>query len=187
VVISVRYYQTEMNSIQPIFSGVNHLCVVTGDLDRSVRSWSDRYGVRPWSVYAKDDSNMEAVVDGIPTAFAMRVALCSVSPTFRLELIQPLDDRSPYAVSLAEHGGADHVHHVRFDVDDYERAGEQLDALGVRRILDAEFAGAPGVSSRFVATYYDTREDLGFVLEIGHMPAAFAMPEPELVYPEEAQ
>lgn len=166
-----------------IFSGVNHLCVVTRDLDRAVRIWSDRYGVGPWSLYTKDESNMSAVVDGAAAAFAMRVALCSLSPAFRLELIQPLDDRSPYAASLAEHGGADHVHHVRLEVDDYGRAGAQLERLGLRRMLEAEFAGAPGVASRFVGAYYDTRDELGFVVEIGHMPPGFAMPAPERVYP----
>jgi methylmalonyl-CoA/ethylmalonyl-CoA epimerase len=173
-----------MNSVHDtIFADVNHLCIVTRDLDRSVRAWSDRYGVGPWSVYTKDESNMSVVVDGVATSFAMRVALCGISPTFRLELIQPLDDRSPYAASLTEHGGADHVHHVRFEVDDYGGAAERLDRLGLPRMLDAEFAGAPGVSSSFVGTYYDTRDDLGLVVEIGHVPPGFAMPEPELVYP----
>lgn len=177
-----------MNSVhQTIFSGVNHICVVTRDIDRAVRAWADRYGVGPWSLYTKDESNMAAVVDGVATAFAMRVALCRVSPTFRLELIEPLDDRSPYAASLGEHGGVDHVHHVRFEVDDYDDAAERLDGLGLSRMLDAEFAGAPGVESRFVGTYYDTRDDLGLVVEIGHMPGGFAMPEPERVYPEDAR
>jgi methylmalonyl-CoA/ethylmalonyl-CoA epimerase len=174
-----------MNSIQPLFTGINHLCVVTRDLDAAVRTWSDRYGVGPWSVYTKDESNMAALVAGRPTSFAMRVALAGLSPAFRVELIQPLDDRSPYAASLAEHGGVDHVHHVRFEVDDYARAAEELDGLGLRRMLEAEFDGAPGVDARFAGTYFDTRADLGFVVEIGHMPAGFAMPTPERVYPDE--
>jgi catechol 2,3-dioxygenase-like lactoylglutathione lyase family enzyme len=176
-----------MNSVhQSFFTGINHLCVVTGDLDRSVRTWSERYAVGPWSLYTKDESNMSALVDGVPTAFAMRVALCRLSPTFRLELIQPLDDRSPYAASLAAHGGADHIHHVRLEVDDYERVGAQLDRLGLRRLLEAEFTGAPAVSSTFAGTYFDTEDELGFVVEIGHAPPGFAMPDPERVYPEDA-
>jgi methylmalonyl-CoA/ethylmalonyl-CoA epimerase len=167
----------------PLFTGINHICIVTNDVDRSVRVWSDRYGVGPWSLYTKDASNMSAVVDGTPTEFAMRVALCGVSPTFRLELIQPLDDRSPYARSLAQRGGADHIHHVRFEVEDYDRAGERLRRLDLRRVLEAEFDGAPGVGSRFAGTYYDTEDDLGFIVEIGHLPPGFSMPEPELVYP----
>jgi catechol 2,3-dioxygenase-like lactoylglutathione lyase family enzyme len=163
-----------------VFTGINHICVVTTDLDRAVRTWSDRYGVGPWSLYTKDSSNMSAVVEGEPTDFAMRVALAPVSTTSRIELIQPLDDRSPYARSLARHGGADHVHHVRFDVDDYDAAHAHLHELGLHRTLDAEFAGVDGA---FVGTYFDTEDDLGLVVEIGHAPAGFAMPAPESVYP----
>lgn len=166
----------------PLFTDVNHVCIVTSDLDRAVRTWVDRYGMGPWSVWTKDASNMSAVVDGEPTDFAMRVGLCQVSPTFRLELIQPLDDRSPYAGSLAERGGADHIHHIRFDVDDYDGARERLDALGLHRVFEGEFAGAPGVASTFAGTYYGTEDDLGFVVEIGHAPPGFAMSDPESVY-----
>ncbi len=146
--------------------------------------WADRYGIGPWSLYTKDASNMSAVVDGEPTDFAMRVALCHLSPSFRLEIIQPLDDRSPYADSLARHDGADHIHHVRFDVDDYDRALDRLqNGLGLRPAMSAEFAGAPGIRSVFAGTYLHTDDDLGFIVEIGHAPEGFSMPEPELVYP----
>ena len=130
---------------------------------------------------------MSAVVDGRPTEFAMRVALAQVSPTARIELIQPLDDRSPYARSLARHGGADHIHHVRFDVADYDAAQARLaEELGLHTTLSAEFAGAPGVDATFVGTYFDTEDELGFVVEIGRAPADFAMPEPESVYPQDS-
>lgn len=175
-----------MNSVQgrPLFTDINHICVVTADIERAIRVWADRYGFGPWTLYTKDATNMAAAVHGQPTEFAMRVALCSVSPTFRIELIQPLDERSPYAASLAGHGAADHIHHIRFDVADYERAGARLGELGHRRLLEAEFDGAPGLDGTFVGTYYDTEDALGFVVEIGHAPPGFTMPAPELVYPE---
>ena len=166
---------------KPLFTGVNHLCVVTADLERAVRTWADRYGIGSWSIWTKDPSNMVATVEGEPVEFAMRVALCQVSPFFRLELIQPLDSRSPYADSLAAQAGADHVHHVRFDVEDYDEARARLDALGAARLFEGRFAGSGG---EFVGTYYDTVADLGFISEIGRAPDAFAMPEPEAVYPQ---
>jgi len=168
---------------EPIFTGANHICVATDDIERAARTWSDRYGVGPWSLWTKDTSNMSALVDGEPTDFAMRVALCQVSPTFRVELIQPLDDRSPYAKSLAEHGGADHIHHVRFDVADYDAAKERLQGLGLASPLDARFAGAPGAAGEFVGTYFATEDELGFVVEIGEAAEGFEMPAPESVYP----
>jgi methylmalonyl-CoA/ethylmalonyl-CoA epimerase len=166
-----------------VFTGVNHVCVVTGDLDRAVRAWADRYGVGPWSVWTKDSSNMEATVEGRPVDFAMRVALCSLSATFRLELIQPLDDRSPYAASLERHGGADHLHHLRLDVEDYTSARDRLAALGDEILLDATFDGAPGVDDTVRATYFTTEGELGFTLEIADVPIGFAMPEPECIHP----
>jgi len=170
--------------VKPFFTGINHICVVTHDIDRAVRTWSDRYGVGPWSLWTKDASNMSAVVDGEPTNFAMRVALCQLSPGFRLEIIQPLDDRSPYAKSLAQRGGADHVHHVRFEVDDYEAVHQRLCRLGLPRLLEAEFDAAAGSEGRFAGTYFDTDDDLGLIVEIGQAPPGFAMPDPEDVYPE---
>ena len=166
-----------------MFTGANHLCVVTGDLDRAVQTWADRYGVGPWSVWTKDPSNMTATVDGHSVEFAMRVALCSLSPTFRLELIQPLDARSPYAASLARHGGADHVHHLRLDVDDYADSRERLVGLGNDVLLDASFDGASGVRDTVRATYFTTEGELGLTLEIAEVPAGFVMPEPERVHP----
>jgi len=158
--------------------------VATNDLDRAVRSWSDRYGVGPWSLYRYDRSNMSAVVDGGPADFAMRVALAQLSPTSRIELIQPLDERSPYAESLGRHAGADHIHHVRFDVADYDSAVERLqNELGLRPLLSAEFTGASDEGPRFAGSYFAAEDDLGFIVEIGRAPEGFAMPEPESVYP----
>jgi catechol 2,3-dioxygenase-like lactoylglutathione lyase family enzyme len=168
-----------------VFAGVNHICVVTGDLDRAVRTWADRYGVGPWSVWTKDASNMTARVDGEPAEFAMRVALAPLASGARIELIQPLDDRSPYARSLERRGRADHIHHVRFDVADHDAAVARLGGeLGLQETLHAEFDGTPGDDAKFIGTYFDTEDDLGFVVEVGHAAAGFAMPEPERVYPE---
>ena len=125
---------------------------------------------------------MSSVVDGEGDEYAMLAAMCRVSPTFRIELIQPLDDHGPYARSLARFGGRDHVHHVRFDVADYDGTRAHLERLGVPVSADEEFAGAPGVESRFRATYFDTEEELGFVLQIGAVPPGFEMPEPDEVY-----
>jgi catechol 2,3-dioxygenase-like lactoylglutathione lyase family enzyme len=165
----------------PLFTGANHVCVVTRDLDRAVAIWVGRFGVGPWHLWTKDDSNMSAVVDGRPESFAFRVGLCTLASGFRLELIQPLDDRGPYAASLDRHDGRDHVHHLRLDVGDYDDARERLVGLGLGVPLDASFDGAPHVESTVSATYFDTTDELGFTLEIGSVPPGFAMPEPELV------
>ena len=56
------------------------------------------------------DANMEATVDGAPLEFRMRAALAELGPSFRIEIIQPMDERGPYGDSLRRNGDADHRH-----------------------------------------------------------------------------
>jgi hypothetical protein len=168
---------------EPLFNDANHVCIVTNDLDRAVRTWSDRYGVGPWNIWTFDGSNMSAVINGEPTEFGMRAALCQLSPTFRLEIIQPLDDRSPYADSLRARGGADHVHHLRLEVEDYEKTHRGLTDLGLDAFFEGDFSAGPDVPEPFHASYFTTEEDLGFIVEIGRVPAGHTMRAPDAVYP----
>jgi catechol 2,3-dioxygenase-like lactoylglutathione lyase family enzyme len=167
----------------PVFTGINHICITTRDIDRAVRIWADRYGVGPWRLYTFDPSTMSVSVDGEAIEFGMRVALCQFGPATRVEIIQPLDDdRSPYAKSLNAHDGADHVHHIRLDVDNYEGSLEQLDGLGIQRSLSGRYGGEdPGIRSW--ATYLATEADLGFTAEVAYMPPGWTMAEPDYVYP----
>jgi methylmalonyl-CoA/ethylmalonyl-CoA epimerase len=169
-----------------LFSGPNHVCIVTGDLDAAVRRWSDRYGVGPWRVFTYGRSNMEATMDGEPADFEMRVGLAELGPAFRVELIQPLDDRSLYAASLSKSGGTDHIHHLRLDVSDFAGSRNKLEALGLDVRLDATFTGKHPDGDRVRGMYFDATGDLGFLLEIGDAPPSFSMPEPDYVYPPEA-
>jgi catechol 2,3-dioxygenase-like lactoylglutathione lyase family enzyme len=165
-----------------LFSGANHICIVTADLDRAVRRWWNRYRVGPWRVFSYDSSNMQAKVNGSPVDLKMRAALAQLGQAFRLEIIQPLDELGPYAESLSRAGGADHVHHVRLDVPDFAGTRDELVVLGLPVRLEASFKGGSS-EHRFQAMYFDARDDLGLLLEIGHAPAGFSMPEPDYVYP----
>lgn len=165
------------------FSGINHICIATCDLDRAVRTWWDRYGVGPWHVYRYDPSTVSAEVEGEPAEFSLRAALAYIGPHFRMEIIEPIDGPNPYTPSLERHGGKDHIHHVRFDVPDFGEAVAYLEGLGLRTLMDARFAGGTRDSPRLVGKYVDTRDDLGFVLEVASAPAGFVMADAEYVYP----
>jgi methylmalonyl-CoA/ethylmalonyl-CoA epimerase len=166
-----------------LFTGANHICVVTADMAAAVRRWSDRYGIGPWSVYRYDASNLAVTLHGAPAQYEMRAALAQLGPHFRVELIEPLDDRSPYADSLRAHGGADHLHHVRLDVAAYEDAEAHLAGLGHRMLMQGRFKGGDLSGPELVATYFDTEAELGFTLEVVGRPEGFTMPRPEYVYP----
>jgi methylmalonyl-CoA/ethylmalonyl-CoA epimerase len=169
-----------------MFTGANHICVVTADLDGAVHRWWDRFRVGPWRVFTYDRSNMEATMDGHPVDFEMRVALAQLGPAFRIEIIQPLDDQSLYAASLRKSGGADHIHHVRLDVSDFAGARTDLEALGLDIRFDASFTGKSPDGDRVRGMYFDATDDLGFLLEVAEAPPGFSMPSPDYVYPAEA-
>lgn len=165
-----------------MFTGANHVCVVTADVDRAVRTYADGYGLGPWNVYNYDSSNMTVSIRGEPVDFKMRVGLCQLGPSFMIELIQPVGEGNLYAESLAVHGGADHVHHLKLEVTNFDRAFDHLEGRGLSKVLDGRFNG---VDSRSIThgVYFDTQDELGFVVEIGELSPDFAMAEPEYTYP----
>jgi methylmalonyl-CoA/ethylmalonyl-CoA epimerase len=166
-----------------IFTGGDHLGIVSRDLDAAVRTWSDRYGVGPWEIYSYDATTMAATYCDVTGSFPMLAALCSLGDGFRLELIQPLTDAGPYHDSLLSHGDADHLHHVRLAALDPAAARTALARHGHDVVVDAAFAGADATGPRLHARYFDTVRELGFLLEVVDRPESFAMPEPTRVYP----
>ena len=52
--------QARRDRTEPIFTGGDHLGVVTRDLDAAVRTWADHYGVGPWQVFSYDETSMTA-------------------------------------------------------------------------------------------------------------------------------
>ena len=168
---------------QPVFTGADHLGVVTRDLDAAIRTWADHYGVGPWQVYEYDETTMQATYCNVTGALPMLAALCSLNDTFRLEVIQPLTEAGPYHDSLLAHADADHLHHIRLAAADPSAAQAALARRGNDVVYDAAFAGADAVGPRLHARYYDTVPDLGFLLEVVERPASFAMPDPVRIYP----
>jgi catechol 2,3-dioxygenase-like lactoylglutathione lyase family enzyme len=169
--------------MEKAFSGVNHIGIVVGDLDRSVRIWADRYGIGPWQIFKFDRSNLlRTVLNGKPAKLELRTAQCQLSESIRFELLQPLGDDGVYAASLRRHGGRDHVHHIRFEVDDIGATTARMRELGVEveLELDARF-GPRGPLAE--GLYFATGDDLGFAAEVVDREPGFNLGDPEEVYP----
>src|SRR5215210_480929 len=76
------------------------ICFVVPSVDEALRIWHAKYGVGPWTL--GNVAVKEAQVDGRDDTFAMRVGVTAWG-SIELELIEPLDDRSQFAQSLAAH------------------------------------------------------------------------------------
>jgi methylmalonyl-CoA/ethylmalonyl-CoA epimerase len=157
---------------EPVFADTVQVALVVRDLRSSMQAYVERYGIGPWEIYEFNPDTVEHMrAGGEPLEASWRLALARVGNVM-WELIEPLDDRSPYAEFLAEHGEG--VHHVGM-------AGTAYDGTL------AEFAGegrAPLLSGRFRGidfAYLPTDADLGVATEI--FSAVPSGQEPDERYP----
>ena len=106
------------------------------------------------------------LVHGKPASVPLRIAFGALGGVV-LELLEPLDDRSPHAAFLAEHGEG--MHHLAFVVADFD---EQLAAVrgssGTELLVDGTGPGKP-----WRWAYVDASVTHGTVIELwDQTPAA---------------
>jgi catechol 2,3-dioxygenase-like lactoylglutathione lyase family enzyme len=157
----------------PAFTGVVQVGLVVRDLERAVRVYADEYGIGPWRILEiNPDVAQDLAIDEQPAGYSMRVALAMVGDV-EWELIEPLDDKTPYAEFLRTHGEG--LHHVALGVDDFAEAGSFLRSKGHRVLLGGRYRGAEWA-------YFSTQDDLGFTAEIFDL-SHLVEGEPEALYP----
>ena len=105
---------------EPVFTETLQIALVVSDLEESLRTYVEEYGIGPWEIYEFNPGN---VSDLHPAGCSWRLAVTMVG-SVQWELIQPLDDRSIYAEFLATKGEG--VHHVAVGGRPYR---EELDAM----------------------------------------------------------
>jgi hypothetical protein len=161
----------------PRIVDVTQVAVIVRDLEASMRTYVEEYGIGPWNIFEFNPSTGSAmVVDDEPTEYAMRVALTRIG-SVEWELIQPLDDRSDYAAFLAQHGEG--VHHVAITTDrGYDDSVQALRDKGHHVRQGGGYKG-----NRFV--YMSTDRDLGVVTELVDATEG-ALAVPDAVYPPPA-
>jgi methylmalonyl-CoA/ethylmalonyl-CoA epimerase len=136
-----------------------HLGWVVRDCTAAQEELSARLGAGPF-LSAGERLFDQTLVHGKPTPFALKVAFGALGGVL-LELLEPLDDRSPHAEFLAERGEG--LHHLAYLVTDFD---EQLAAI---READPETnllidGTGPGNPVRWA--YLDGGEARGTVIEL---------------------
>jgi methylmalonyl-CoA/ethylmalonyl-CoA epimerase len=102
---------------------LNHVAIVVPDLAAASAKYRDTLG-------ARISDPVDLPEHGVTTVF---VEL----PNTKIELLQPLGEKSPIAGFLDRHqsGG---IHHLCFEVDDIIQARDKLIAAGARVLGDGE-------------------------------------------------
>jgi methylmalonyl-CoA/ethylmalonyl-CoA epimerase len=99
---------------------INHVAVVVGDIDESLKFWQDAMGIELHHV------------EDVPSQKSM-VAFLPIGES-EVELVKPTSDDSGVAKFLAERGGG--MHHLCFEVDNIVEMMAELKAKGIRLIND---------------------------------------------------
>ncbi len=112
---------------------INHVAVVVGDIDESLKFWRDAMGIE---LHKTED---------VPSQKSM-VAFLPVGES-EVELVKPTSEDSGVAKFLAERGGG--MHHLCFEVDNIVEMMAELKAKGVR-LINEEPNVLPGRKMAFV-------------------------------------
>lgn len=137
-----------------------HVGWVVRDCAAAREELSTRLGGGPFLSLADESRFDHALVHGKPTPFSLKIAFGALGGVL-VELLEPLDDRSPHAEFLAERGEG--LHHLAYLVADLD---EQLGAArAASPPLELLIDGSgPGNTVRWV--YLDGGTARGTVVEL---------------------
>jgi len=137
--------------------------IVVADLDRSTQMLTSLFGIGPFrQVTWPDRAESKYYYRGVEEQIRIRQAFVQLGDV-EVELIQPLEGRNGYKDFLDETGGG--IHHVLFEVPDIDPVLRELAKSGVS-VLQSGTGIRPGTRWALL----DTRELLGFLVELRHRP-----------------
>jgi catechol 2,3-dioxygenase-like lactoylglutathione lyase family enzyme len=160
-------------------TNIVQIALVVKDLDETVRHWSDRFGVGPWSFYTYGPPLVPRMTrHGQPTEYTMRIALANVGP-MRIELIEPVEGDTVYAEFVRDHGFG--VHHLGVLVENMDEALGRARDAGLAMTQDGAGFGPDGDGHY---AYLDTEPLMGTTIELIERPKRRAAPD--RIYPPAA-
>lgn len=138
--------------------------MVVPDLERAVARFTETLGLGPWIGFHFSPENVQDFTyRGRPADYSMDVALTGEGP--QLELIQVHGERTLYHEWIDEHGYG--VQHLATRVDSHAAAMQQLLGAGYELLQSGHGYGADGDGG---FAYFDTRAELGVILEVLEVP-----------------
>lgn len=145
---------------------INQVCVVTDDLERTMKAWVDIFKIGPWQVMINNNKTLKnLVVNGKPVVeeFEYKVA-CTNIGDMQIELIQPLYGPTIYQEYLDRKGPG--LHHIKEKITDEEKLKATVEhykskGFGVMQT---------GYFFEDVHYYMDTEKAADVIFELGNCP-----------------
>lgn len=134
------------------------IAFVVRDLERAAHEFDARLAAGPWRGWVFGPQGQGREYRGRRSEWTLRLVLNNRSPQF--ELIEPLDGPSIHADWLEERGEG--FHHLGYVVESLDRTTAEMEAAGHPPIARIHSFGTVGDGA---ASYYDTVDTLGFLVE----------------------
>ena len=136
------------------------ITILTCDLDATVRAYIDLVGVSPWKLFDLGPDRLRYVrLAGEPARFRARVAWALIGDTL-IEVIEPLEGRSPYHDVLEERGEGVMSLGVLPGKDGFEKLVSHTAALGYAETMQGALTGSHPTS------FFSARSFIGTDLEV---------------------
>ena len=141
------------------FGEIVQVGIIVKDLEKAKQGMLDVFGLAPDAggeslyrdcIYKNSDEPIDAPVLAAFYNFF----------NIQLELLQPVGDQATVWSDYVKMGQSG-LHHIRFDVDDQDRANQLMAVMGIGIWMEGHSLINP--ASRF--TYYDSLDKLGFIVE----------------------
>jgi methylmalonyl-CoA/ethylmalonyl-CoA epimerase len=154
---------------EPVFTETMQISIVVRDIDATMKTYVEEYGIGPWEVY---EFNPDTMTKMQPGAYRFRIAVTMVG-SVQWELVQPLEETGVFAEFLATKGEG--LHHVAVGGKPYAETKGAMEAKGRRAIQG-------GIYNGVTFSYMTTDEDLHVITELFDWPEGHTQ-EPDRVYP----
>ncbi len=136
-----------------ILPKVEQVALIVKDLEKTAAFLSSTLGIEPFRI---SERSSPVTVNGKPTFAKRKLGIANMGGV-DLELIQPLEDGTPYYDFIRAKGEA--LQHIRFaPVPDLNRTVAYLEEKGFKTVYSGEYAGG-----RFA--YMESEKAKGLILE----------------------
>ena len=147
-----------------IFKKFLHVGVVVKDLERTLDTLTNVFGIGPFKIVdfpPKDtDEDVEMTYYGKPADFSAKFCFADMG-NIELEIIQPISGKSVWFDFLEKHGEG--IHHIKFLVSDLQETKQYLGEYNFELI---QSGSAVGANKGKTWAYFGTEDKIGFVIEV---------------------
>jgi len=144
--------------MKPFFKKIEQISIVVKNINEVSKTYTDSYGIGPWSIFELNTDNVwDMIINDKKADYRARIAIARVGD-MEIELVEPLDSLSNFAIFLKKHGEG--LYSIGYGVENYRDAVSFLEKRGIK------VNQAGNWLEKYKYSYFDTEKELGHIVKI---------------------